>query len=78
MPADGAAATDYPKLHLHTDGEWIAAGDRRTHTVINPATGAGLGDLPLADAADLDRALDAAQRAYRTHGARRRPRSAAR
>jgi succinate-semialdehyde dehydrogenase / glutarate-semialdehyde dehydrogenase len=66
MPADDAVATDYPRLHLHIDGEWLAAGDRRTHTVINPATGAGIGDLPLASAADLDRALDAAQRAYRT------------
>ena len=28
MPADGAAATDYPKLHLHIDGEWI--GGRRS------------------------------------------------
>jgi succinate-semialdehyde dehydrogenase/glutarate-semialdehyde dehydrogenase len=65
MSADGAAITDYPRLHLHIDGEWIAAGDRSTHTVINPATGSGLGDLPLANAADLDRALDAAQRAYR-------------
>jgi len=66
MPADGAAATsDYPKLSLHIDGEWIEAGDRRTHTVVNPATGQALADLPLADAADLDRALDTAERAYR-------------
>jgi succinate-semialdehyde dehydrogenase/glutarate-semialdehyde dehydrogenase len=66
MPADGAAATtDYPKLHLHIDGEWIEAGDRRTHTVINPATGQAIGDLPLASAADLDRALEAAERGYR-------------
>jgi succinate-semialdehyde dehydrogenase/glutarate-semialdehyde dehydrogenase len=54
----------YPGLGMHIDGEWIGLGDRRVHQVIDPATGAVLGDLPLADAADLDRALDAARRAY--------------
>jgi succinate-semialdehyde dehydrogenase/glutarate-semialdehyde dehydrogenase len=47
------------------DGEKIPVGHRRVHTVVNPATGQALGALPLADAADLDRALDAAQRGFR-------------
>jgi succinate-semialdehyde dehydrogenase / glutarate-semialdehyde dehydrogenase len=47
------------------DGERVAAGRRRTHAVLNPASGEILGQLPLADAADLDRALDAAQRGFR-------------
>ena len=55
----------YPALRLLIDGEWIAAGSRRVHRVVDPATGATLGELPLVDAADLDRALDAAQRGYR-------------
>lgn len=55
----------YPALQLHIDGEWIGAGARRTQPVINPATGAVLGDLPLADAEDLDRALAAAERGFR-------------
>jgi succinate-semialdehyde dehydrogenase/glutarate-semialdehyde dehydrogenase len=55
----------YPALQLHIDGEWIGAGSRRVQPVINPATGAVLGDLPLADAADLDRALAAAERGFR-------------
>jgi succinate-semialdehyde dehydrogenase/glutarate-semialdehyde dehydrogenase len=38
------------------DGEKIPVGHRRTHKVINPATEEVLGELPLADAADLDRA----------------------
>jgi len=59
------AAAEYPRLALHVDGEWLHAGDRRVHRVINPATGETLGELPLATAADLDRALDAANRAYR-------------
>ncbi|MGE5723267.1 MAG: NAD-dependent succinate-semialdehyde dehydrogenase [Sphingomonadales bacterium] len=56
--------TDYPKLHMIIDGEQVFAGDRRTHKVVNPATGETIGELPLADAADLDRALAAAQRGF--------------
>src|SRR3954466_9455560 len=56
--------TSYPSLHMIIDGERVAAGDRRTFTVRNPATGDSLGELPLADAADLDRALDAARRGF--------------
>ena len=47
------------------DGEQVAVGRRRTHAVVNPANGEILGQLPLADVADLDRALDAAQRGFR-------------
>ena len=56
--------TNYPKLCMIIDGERVEAGDRRTFTVRNPATGEALGELPLADAADLDRALDAAARGF--------------
>jgi succinate-semialdehyde dehydrogenase/glutarate-semialdehyde dehydrogenase len=66
MTGEAAAAAAYPPLRLHIDGEWFAAGHRRTHTVVNPATGAPLGELPLADKSDLDRALDAADRGFRT------------
>ncbi|CAN5399125.1 NAD-dependent succinate-semialdehyde dehydrogenase [soil metagenome] len=52
-------------LGLHIDGEWIGAGDRKTHDVVNPATGDVLGALPLATVDDLDRALDASARGYR-------------
>ncbi len=55
----------YPQLHMIIDGEKIPVGQRRAHTVVNPATGAVLGALPLADAPDLDRALAAAQRGFR-------------
>lgn len=57
--------TTYPELHMIIDGERISAGDRRTHRVINPATEEVLGELPLANAADLDRALDAAARGFK-------------
>jgi len=57
--------TTYTDLKLYIDGEWLGAGSRRTHRVINPANGATLGELPLVDTADLDRALQAAERGYR-------------
>ena len=57
--------SDYPELAMHIDGEWVGVGQRRVHKVLNPATGSVLGELPLADKADLDRALDAAAKGYK-------------
>ncbi|MGJ8481262.1 NAD-dependent succinate-semialdehyde dehydrogenase [Sphingobium yanoikuyae] len=57
--------TAYPPLYMMIDGERVAVGDRATHQVVNPATGETLGELPLATAADLDRALETAQRGFR-------------
>ena len=62
--------SDYPELSMSIDGEWVGVGHRRVHQVLNPATGGVLGELPLADAADLDRALDAADRGFRLWRAR--------
>lgn len=56
---------EYPQLHMIIDGEHVAAADRRTHRVVNPATEETLGELPLANTADLDRALEAAQRGFK-------------
>ena len=55
----------YPELRLYIDGEWLTAGTRRTHRVVNPANGSTLGELPLVDGADLERALGAAERSFR-------------
>ncbi|MEO5706437.1 MAG: NAD-dependent succinate-semialdehyde dehydrogenase [Alteraurantiacibacter sp.] len=49
---------------MYIAGEWIMQA-ARTHRVINPATGETLGEVPLAEAADLDRALEAAERGFR-------------
>jgi succinate-semialdehyde dehydrogenase/glutarate-semialdehyde dehydrogenase len=56
--------TTYPQLHMIIDGEKIPVGHRRTHKVVNPATEEVLGELPLADAADLDRALETAAKGF--------------
>jgi succinate-semialdehyde dehydrogenase/glutarate-semialdehyde dehydrogenase len=53
------------QLNLFIDGEQIGMAGRETHRVINPATGATLGELPLATPADLDRALETAARGYK-------------
>ena len=56
--------SSYPELYMIIDGERVPACHRATHRVVNPATGETLGELPLADAADLDRALETAQRGF--------------
>nr|MBF0684488.1 aldehyde dehydrogenase family protein [Pseudomonas sp.] len=53
----------YEKLALYIDGEFIH-GDRKEQDVVNPATGEVIGRLPHATRDDLDRALQAAQRAF--------------
>ena len=57
-------STPYAELKLFIGGEWVAAGGRKTQPVVNPATGETLGDLPHANAEDLDRALAAAQASF--------------
>ena len=52
--------TQYPSLHMIIDGEKVSGGGRRTFDVVNPATGEAIGALPLAEPADLDRALEVA------------------
>lgn len=54
----------YDQLHLFINGAWLEAGSRDTSAVINPATGVVLGRLPLATAADLEQALNAAKDAF--------------
>ena len=56
--------TSYPSLHMLIDGEKVTGGGRRTFEVINPVTGDVLAELPLAEAADLDRALETAKKGF--------------
>ncbi|RAY17004.1 aldehyde dehydrogenase [Actinomadura craniellae] len=48
------------------DGELVAAGSGRTFDNVNPATEEVLGAVPDADAADVERAIGAARRAFDT------------
>ncbi|HSQ96474.1 MAG TPA: NAD-dependent succinate-semialdehyde dehydrogenase [Croceibacterium sp.] len=56
--------TQYPSLHMIIDGEKVSGGGRRTFDVVNPVTAEAIGALPLAEAADLDRALEVAARGF--------------
>ncbi len=44
----------------YIDGRWEAADDGRTLSVVDPATGAAIADVPLMTAAETARAIDAA------------------
>jgi betaine-aldehyde dehydrogenase len=46
------------------DGEWVAAASGRTLEVMDPATGKAMATVPDAQAADVDRAVQAARRAF--------------
>lgn len=54
----------YEQLCLYINGEFIRGGGRREQDVFNPATGEQIGRLPHATMNDLDRALEAADRAF--------------
>lgn len=56
--------TDFPALHMLIDGEQVSGAGRDTFEVINPATGDTLAALPLAQPADLDRALEASAKGF--------------
>ncbi len=58
--------TDYTAdLALFVDGSWRIGEGRDAHAVVNPATGDTMAELPLANAADLDEALAAADKAFK-------------
>jgi succinate-semialdehyde dehydrogenase/glutarate-semialdehyde dehydrogenase len=54
----------YPNVSLLIDGQWAPAAAGRTLEVLNPATGEVNGTVAHADHADLDRALEAAERGF--------------
>ena len=56
----------YTDLKLYIDGQWHGADNRKSEDVINPATGKVLAKLPHASKADLDQALAAADKAFKT------------
>lgn len=56
----------YPALRLYIDGEWCEGETGRTTEVVNPATEQVIGHVPLATAADLDRAAAAAAAGFET------------
>ena len=54
----------YEKLELFIDGEWRQGSEGKSEDVLNPATEEVLAQCPHASIADLDQALDSAERAF--------------
>ena len=57
--------TTYSDVSLMIDGAWTKGANGRTIPVINPATEEVIGQVAHAETADLDRALDAADKGFR-------------
>jgi phenylacetaldehyde dehydrogenase len=51
---------------LLIDGAWVEPTSGRTFTTLNPATGEPLAEIAAGEAADIDRAVSAARRAFET------------
>ena len=54
----------YKQRGLYYGGRWAEATSGRTFTSINPSTGSKLGDVPYADAKDVDLAVKAAAKGF--------------
>jgi len=54
----------YPEIALYIDGEWRQGAAGRGGDIVNPATEEVLGQYPVAEPADIDRAIAAAAAAF--------------
>ncbi|HUQ42992.1 MAG TPA: aldehyde dehydrogenase family protein [Candidatus Limnocylindria bacterium] len=61
---DGDAGTAMTTLRMVIGGETVDAADGQTFEVVNPATGAAIATAPLGGKVDVDRAVEAAQKAF--------------
>jgi len=56
--------SNYPHVQLYIDGHWREGAAARKLPVLNPATGAAMGDLACAETADLEEVAEAANRGF--------------
>jgi betaine-aldehyde dehydrogenase len=56
------------KLQNFINGEFVDPADGATEPVINPSTGEQIAEAPLSSAEDVDRAVEAARKAFETWG----------
>ena len=52
------------KVPHYIDGQWVESNAREWSEIINPATGESLGKVPISDAGEVTKAIDAAAAAY--------------
>ncbi|WP_050180328.1 CoA-acylating methylmalonate-semialdehyde dehydrogenase [Domibacillus robiginosus] len=58
--------TEVKKLQNYINGEWVDSLSSQTETVVNPATGEEIAQVPLSTKEDVDRAVQAASEAFKT------------
>lgn len=63
-PTSDTATMYDENLELLIDGTWCQGSDSKTLPLQNPATGTVIGQIPCASPEDLDKALEASQRAF--------------
>lgn len=54
-------------LQFYINGKWVDPVTPRTHTVINPSTEQACAEISVGSAADVDRAVQAARKAFETY-----------
>src|SRR3712207_2953435 len=62
--AEARMSTTIERRKNHVGGEWVDAVEGATEEVLNPATGEVIAEVPHGSQADVDRAVDAAKRAF--------------
>jgi aldehyde dehydrogenase (NAD+) len=69
--SNGKKKTAHPKVQVRQtklliDGKWVNAASGKTFETLNPSTGEVIAHVAEADKADVDKAVDAARRAFET------------
>ncbi len=62
--AAGASGAEVTRLRMVIGGQTVDAADGGTFEIVNPATGGVIATAPLGGPADVDRAVEAAQKAF--------------
>ena len=61
-----SVTSEVKKLKNYINGEWIESNSNQTEIVVNPATGEAIAEVPLSTKEDVDRAVQAADHAFKT------------
>ncbi|MCM3787173.1 CoA-acylating methylmalonate-semialdehyde dehydrogenase [Domibacillus indicus] len=61
-----AVNSEVKTLQNYINGEWVDSLSSQTETVVNPATGEEIAQVPLSTKEDVDRAVQAASEAFKT------------
>src|SRR5208282_6298456 len=64
IPMSTVAAPPVNKIPQFINGQWVGSQAAEWQDIINPATAEVLGRVPISDATEVARAIDAAQAAY--------------